>query len=133
MAKAPDTRLQGELQIEVMRALWRLDTPSTVEQVRGALPPAHRGAYTTIQTVLNRLAERGLLSRERQGKAIIYSTKLSEADYYSNSLRQTLSKASAPARRAALAQLVGDLGDDARGEIESLAREVASKRDGRGR
>lgn len=133
MAKAPDTRLQGELQIEVMRALWRLDSPSTVEQVRTALPRAHRSAYTTIQTVLNRLAERGLLTRERQGKAIIYTTKVGEADYYSNSLRQTLSKASDSARRAALAQLVGDMGEDARGEIESLAREVASKRDAQGR
>ena len=31
----------------------------TVEQVRGELPPRYQGAYNTVQTVLNRLAERG--------------------------------------------------------------------------
>ena len=55
--------LKGDLQIQVMEALWRLGD-GTVEQVREALPPRYRGAYNTIQTVLNRLVDRGLLSRE---------------------------------------------------------------------
>jgi len=114
--------------MEVMRALWRLECPSSVEQVRSELPARHRSAYTTIQTVLNRLAERGLLGRTRRGKSILYTTRFSEADFYSRSLRQTLSKASSPARRAALAQLVGDMAKGERDEIESLAREVAKKR-----
>ncbi|MEX2106197.1 MAG: BlaI/MecI/CopY family transcriptional regulator [Solirubrobacterales bacterium] len=131
MAKAPDMQLQGDLQMEVMRALWRLDAPSSVEQVRSELPARHRSAYTTIQTVLNRLAERGLLGRKRKGKAILYSAKFGEAGYYSRTLRQTLAKASGSARRAALAQLVGDMAKGEREEVEGLAREVAKKRNGR--
>jgi predicted transcriptional regulator len=131
MAKVPDMQLQGDLQMEVMRVLWRLDAPSSVEQVRSELSTRHRGAYTTIQTVLNRLAERGLLDRERKGKSILYTAKFSEADYYSQSLRQTLAKASNPARRAALAQLVGGMAKGEREEVEGLARGVAKKRNGR--
>jgi predicted transcriptional regulator len=33
-----------------------------------------------VQTVLNRLAERGLLSRERAGTTIIYKPRISEAE-----------------------------------------------------
>ena len=51
------TPLQGELQTQIMAAIWRLDE-GTVEQVRQALPSHHQGAYNTVQTVLNRLAER---------------------------------------------------------------------------
>lgn len=129
MAKEPTVQLQGELQLEVMRALWRLDRPAGVEEVRGALPVRQRGAYTTVQTILNRLAERGLLDRERRGKAIFYRALVTEADYYSRSLREALAPASVAARRTALARLVGDLDPGELSEIEALAREVAARRD----
>jgi predicted transcriptional regulator len=43
-----------------MSVAWRL-VGGTVEHVRAPLPPRYRGAYNTIQTVLTRLAEHGLL------------------------------------------------------------------------
>jgi len=93
MAREQDAELQGELQRELMHALWRVDR-GNVEDVRAKLPPRfRRSAYTTIQTVLNRLAERGLLERELQGKAMVYSPRLSEAEYYSRSLRRGVAPA----------------------------------------
>src|SRR3954471_2652703 len=127
MAREITVRLQGELQMEVMRALWRRGRASSVDDVREDLPDRHRGAYTTVQTVLNRLAGRGLLVRQRQGKAIFYAPKLSEAEYYSLSVRQTLAGASGDVRRNALAQLVGEMPPGELSEIESLAREVAGR------
>lgn len=133
MARESAVQLQGELQLEVMRALWRLGEPSGVEAVRAALPSRHRGAYTTVQTILNRLAERELLGRDRKGKAILYETKVSEAEYYSRSVRAALADASDDARRTALARLVGDMKPGELDEIEALAREVGKRRDGRAR
>jgi hypothetical protein len=57
--------------------------------------------------VRNRLAERGLLSRHKVGNAIEYRPRLSEAEYLSRSISQTLAGASMDARQAALAQLIG--------------------------
>jgi len=128
MAREITVQLQGELQMEVMRALWRRGRASSVDEVRDDLPQRHRGAYTTVQTVLNRLAERGLLVRQRQGKAIFYAPKLSEAEYYSLSVRQTLATASEDVRRTALAQLVGEMPPEELSEIRALAREVVSRR-----
>lgn len=108
-----------------MRVIWRLGRGS-VEDVRGAL--SKPGAYTTIQTVLNRLAERGLLERERVGNAIEYSPRLSEADYLARSLNRTLDGASDEARRAALAALVGDLKPAELSEIRKLARRTGRRR-----
>jgi predicted transcriptional regulator len=42
-----DGSIQGELQVQVMAAMWRLGS-GTVEQVRSALPPRYRSAYTTV-------------------------------------------------------------------------------------
>ena len=117
----------GELQTQVMSALWRLGG-GTVEQVRSALPPRYRGAYNTIQTVLNRLAERGLLSRRKAGNAFEYRPVVSEAEYLSRSISQTLAGASMDARQAALARLIGGLADDELADLRKLAREMGEKR-----
>jgi predicted transcriptional regulator len=124
---ARDDLIQGDLQEQIMRVMWRIGQGG-VEDVRRGLPKRNRGAYTTIQTVLNRLSERGLLERDRVGNAISYSPLVSEADYLSQSLNRTLSGASQEARRTALASLVGDLDPAELGEIRDLARKINRKR-----
>ena len=111
-----------------MRAMWKRER-GTVEEVRQTLPKRYRGAYTTVQTILNRLAERGLLQREKMGKALIYVVKVSEADYVAGSLDRTLAGASKEARRAALARLVDRLDADEIGEVRALAQKIARRRE----
>lgn len=121
------TPLTGELQLQVMSAVWRLGT-ATVEEVRSALPPRYRGAYNTIQTVLNRLVERGLLTRRRVGKGFEYRARVSEAEYLSRSIAHTLAGASMDARQAALAQLIGGLKDAELTDLRELGRAMNAKR-----
>jgi predicted transcriptional regulator len=119
--------ITGELQLQVMAAVWRL-RGGTVDQIRRELPPRYRGAYTTIQTVLNRLADRGVLSRHKVGIAIEYRARLSEDEYLSRSIAQTLAGASTDARQTALARLLGALDDDELDELRRRARELGHKR-----
>lgn len=96
--------VRGELQQEIMRVLWA-SSAASVEDVRRALPKSRQGAYNTVQTVLNRLAERGLVTRARDGRALRYTAAISEADYLSSSMDSLLSEATPEGRRAALANL----------------------------
>lgn len=121
------TTFTGELQAQVMSALWRLGT-GTMGEVRTALPPRYRGAHNTIQTVLNRLAERGLLSRRRAGNAIEYRPVMSEAEYLTRSIWNSLAAASTDARQAALARLIGDLDKQELKELQQLAKQRAKSR-----
>src|SRR5436305_8882949 len=98
-AMTPRPLLRGELQEEIMAVLWR-HGPGTVEAVRDALPAASRSGYRTVQTVLNRLAERGLLTREKEGHALVYRPTVSEAQYIAATVADTLEAASPQARRA---------------------------------
>lgn len=69
------TRL-GDLERAVMDVLW--DGPATgdgmtVREVAEAGPLHERGlAYTTVMTVLDRLAGKGMVERERDGRAWRY-------------------------------------------------------------
>jgi predicted transcriptional regulator len=113
----------GDLQAQIMSALWRIDA-GTVEDVRSELPARYRGAYNTVQTVLNRLAERGLVTRHKRGNAFEYRPALSEADFLSKSIATTLAGASSGARQAALAQLIGGLEQGELKELQELARQL---------
>jgi predicted transcriptional regulator len=119
--------VQGDLQVQVMSALWRLGN-GTVEQVRAALPVRYRGAYNTIQTVLNRLSDRGLVVREKRSVAIEYRPALTEADYLSRTIEQALAGASLGTRQTVLARLIDRLREDELEQVQRLARTVAQKR-----
>lgn len=120
-----DPGIRGDLQKEVMRVLWS-ESPLSVEEVRQKLPRSRGSAYTTVQTVLNRLAERGLVSRNTGNRAIRYRPAFSESDHLSMTIRGTLAGASEQARAAALANLVGDL--DAQ-DLEKIRRIADDLRD----
>ena len=127
MAQSDKPHFSGSLQQELMRVLWR-DGSGTVDAVRERLPKKSRGAYTTVQTVLNRLSERGLLERRREGAAIVYTPAISEAQYLERSLSEALSGASSEARQAALAGLVGDLDEDELKAVRAKAAQVRRRR-----
>lgn len=122
--------LQGELQSQIMAVLWRLG-PCNVEGVRAGLPARYRSAYTTVQTVLNRLSERGLLKRDLSGNSFLYCPRITEAEYLTHTIDHTLSGASGEARQAVLAQLVGNLDKGELSELQTLARDIAARRKGR--
>ena len=107
--------------------MWRLGEAS-VEQVRTALPKRSRGAYTTVQTVLNRLVDRGLLARNKIGNSFVYAPRLTESEYLSRSIEHTLSAASAEARQVALAELIGSLDQGELSDLRKLARKIEKGR-----
>jgi predicted transcriptional regulator len=117
-------RQLGDLQAEIMAVVWKLEQ-ATVDEVRTQQPARRRSAYTTLQTVMNRLVDRGLLKRQRRGRAFVYSAQYDESEYLALSIRERLSDASPQARRAALVSLV----DGLRGEdLDELARLAARVR-----
>ncbi|MEV6735784.1 BlaI/MecI/CopY family transcriptional regulator [Streptomyces sp. NPDC051104] len=66
----PDRRASGALEAEVMAVLWSAGEPMTAGAVQDAL--ATGLAYKTVLTVLGRLHAKGMLERERIGRAHAY-------------------------------------------------------------
>jgi predicted transcriptional regulator len=119
----PRPLLRGELQEEIMAVLWR-HGEGTVEAVRDALPAANRSGYRTVQTVLNRLADRGLLTRDKQGNALVYRPTVTETEYIAATVADTLQAASPEARHVVLAQLSGAAGSRELASLRALAKKI---------
>jgi predicted transcriptional regulator len=63
------------LELECMKAVWALGE-ATVEDVRARLLPERPLAYTTVMTVMGRLARKGLVSRSKRGRAHVYASAI---------------------------------------------------------
>ncbi|OIK25523.1 hypothetical protein VT52_021655 [Streptomyces malaysiense] len=72
-----DRRPSGALEAEIMAVLWGADEPMTASAVRSALTPGL--AYKTVLTVLGRLHTKGMLERERVGRAHAYRPRRESA------------------------------------------------------
>ena len=65
-------RFFGALELRVLNALWERADPQSVRD----LQPAFEGvAYTTLMTTLDRLHRKGVLLREKVGRAFVYRTR----------------------------------------------------------
>ena len=110
----------GELEQAVMQALWALDDDqcATVRQVHESL--ADRGlAYTTVMTVMDRLARKEYVEQQRDGRAYHYRPRVSRAGLTAALLRETLADMGADERGSALVSFVEDAGPD---DIAALRR-----------
>lgn len=59
----------GPLELRVLDALWGRPRPASVREL---LPAFRNVAYTTVMTTLDRLYRKGILTRERSGRAFSY-------------------------------------------------------------
>jgi predicted transcriptional regulator len=118
----------GPLERRVMDHLWHEARPATVRDVRNAL--GGRLAYTTLMTTLDRLHKKGLLDRRRDGKAFVYSPRLSRGEFHGGLLRRLLDRALGGGASATpvLSSLVDTVGEHDRELLDQLERLVQRKR-----
>lgn len=65
-----------EAEWQIMNALWE-GSPATARQIAGRLPEDISWAYTTIKTMLTRLADKQVVHEVKQGKQSVYEPILS--------------------------------------------------------
>lgn len=62
----------GELENAIMQVMWTSDRSLVVREVRERMRYARPVAYTTVMTVMNILFRKGVLEREKYGRAWRY-------------------------------------------------------------
>ena len=108
VAESPPPRRQpGRLEDEVVAALAASPGPLTTGEVLDQLDSGL--AYTTVMTTLTRLYDKGMLSRERVGRAYAYQLTSPESRV-ARSLHGALEDS--PDRDLALARFVDELEPD---------------------
>ena len=107
----------GELERAVMHRLWAASPgSSTARDVQEGLTT--NPATTTVLTVLSRLERKGLVTRERDGRAHRYRAVGSREDHVAELMNDALDAAAD--RGAALARFVGSIAPEERARLRDL-------------
>lgn len=109
----------GDLERAVMDVLWDGAEPMTVREVGRRLADRDL-AHTTVMTVLDRLAKKGIVERSREGRAWRYLPAASRESYVSELMFDALGQTGD--RDAALAAFVRSMSGP---EAEALRRALA--------
>ncbi|MBV8035363.1 BlaI/MecI/CopY family transcriptional regulator [Roseateles sp.] len=114
----------SDLQLSLMRALWARGEASTAE-VAEALRGERDLAYTTVATLLTRLEKRGLLASRREGRALLYTPRVSEAEVQRSMVGSLLDNLFSGRASALVSHLLESRGVDAKelAELQALLKQ----------
>jgi predicted transcriptional regulator len=80
----------GPLESEIMWLVWQ-QGQATVKQIHRVLSRRREIAYTTVMTTMSRLADKGILRRNRRGMAYMYRPTMTKVEFDHWVLRSVLS------------------------------------------
>lgn len=84
-------RLLPPLELAAMRSLWLLKR-ATVAEVQQAMETERDLAYTTVLTLLDRLARKGAVSRHKQGRSFVYEPLLARQSEREHAVRRLINE-----------------------------------------
>nr|WP_189131082.1 BlaI/MecI/CopY family transcriptional regulator [Wenjunlia tyrosinilytica] len=123
----------GELESEVLAALWATDRPLTPAEIQAEL--GGDLAYNTVHTILKRLYDKALVIRDAEGRKGAYRPAKNAAQLSAEAMHKALERGPDPI--ATLQQFVSGLGPDEEAALraflaaEDRARRTAEERDER--
>ncbi|MBI1425737.1 MAG: MarR family transcriptional regulator [Gammaproteobacteria bacterium] len=123
-----DFRLPADdLEYAVLALLWELGTAS-IRNLHERLGVPVGNAYTTTAKVVDRLRDKGLIARRREGNTFVYSPTIDQHRIERDRARQLVSRFLGPNPHAAVAALVEAVGDIDPQLLEELERATRRKR-----
>lgn len=118
----------GKLEADVMSIVWEKGE-TTVQDVKDALEPKRPLAYTTVMTVMSRLAEKGMLRRHKEGRAYVYTPVDSQAKVAGSLLRSLVQRLYDGAAATAIAHLLESETELDEAELDRLEDLIRAKRE----
>lgn len=116
-----------DLEYAVLAALWELRVAS-VRDLHERLGIPAGNVYTTTAKVVDRLRDKGLVTRRREGGAFAYRPAIGRSEVERARARQLLNRFLGPGPRAAVAALVDAVGEIDPRLLEELERAIRDKR-----
>jgi predicted transcriptional regulator len=128
MSTAPRKPL-GELEAAILGALWDQRRTLSVREVLERLERSGSElAYTTVLTVLDRLHDKGLVAREKDGKAFTYWPKLSREAYLGEQAARMLTEVEVPVQRDVLMAFLDSAEEADPAVLEELSSLIKARR-----
>lgn len=121
----------GELEAAVMEVFWRRGD-SCIKDVHDALAATRQIAYTTVQTTVERLCRKGLVSRRGHGRTFTYLAAVGKDEFLACMAKRVLGALFGNFPEPTLASLVDVLGGGDKADAEALLDAIRRRRESAG-
>lgn len=120
----------GETELEVLNIMWDLGSAS-VSDVRERILENRDIAYTTVMTVMRKLADKGYLSFTEDGKSYVYSPEIPADKVRGSLLRDLLARVFQGSHQELVRTLVAeeDLTGEQMAELRRLIENLEERDD----
>ncbi|MCL6472697.1 MAG: BlaI/MecI/CopY family transcriptional regulator [Firmicutes bacterium] len=117
-------KVLGDLEADIMELMWQKGV-SSVREIYELLARNREIAYTTVMTVMSRLADKGILNKERDGKHYLYRPATSKEEFSRTMFSSVLRGLKSDLGAQALAFFVDNFteDEDTLNELERLIQE----------
>ena len=120
-------KILGDLEADIMEIVWT-KMEVTVREVSDQLKRRREIAYTTVMTVMSRLADKGLLQKIKQGNAFLYRPTSSKEEFTQSTVKKVINELLGDFTAPVLSQFVDSVDEDNPERMEELARLIEEKR-----
>jgi predicted transcriptional regulator len=117
----------GDLEAEIMECMWE-KSQASVRDVHACLLKRRDIAYTTVMTVMSRLAEKGHLERQQEGRAYIYAPRKTRDAFCTDVVKKMMSGLFGRVDKPVLTHFVDSLTAEDASRLDALAEIIEQKR-----
>lgn len=120
-------KVLGDLEVRVLRAVWKLRRPASARQVHVRVAATHDVQLLTVITVLNKLVDKGILARAKQDEVFHYEALWSEAEFTAHASRRVVEGVLSFGPTMVAASLVDVLAERNPDQLADLARLIRER------
>ncbi len=121
-------KVLGDLEALVLRTVWDLKVPSPARAVHERVLECHQVAPLTVITVLNKLVDKGVLSRAPRNGLLHYRATMTEDEFMAHASRRVVAGILSLAPDALAASLVDVLAERDPAQLEELERLIRRRK-----
>lgn len=117
----------GELEAKIMHVLWTVNDYTTIKFVHSELVKNKQIAYTTVQTTIDRLFNKGLLKKIPKGRSFIYASRINKDEFETHVSNKVIDAIATKLNNVSLAYFVEVLDTENKEKLEYLAELINKK------
>lgn len=110
-----------------MEICWE-ESPCSVRDVHEILAKDRSIAYTTVMTVMSRLAEKGLLERQQEGRAFMYVPTCTREQFCTETVGTVMKGLLGGFGEPVLSQFVDTVGAEDTAKLDELMKLIEEKK-----
>jgi predicted transcriptional regulator len=123
-------KVLGNLESDIMEEIWRKDCEVCVRDIYEEIASRRKIAYTTVMTIMGRLADKKILSKRKEGNTSFFVPVMTRAEFTENFVVNVVDSLLEDFAEATLAHLISRVRSDDKKTIEKLEKLLADKKEG---